>query len=145
MERISLFNDKRENDKNIVSFNRAFVVFLAAVFSLLLIILVAILHNIKVRKKAEKQSAENEEQIQTIFSAAPDAVIVIDDEGRIVKWNQKSETLFGWTADEVLGKPLGETIIPHRYREAHQERDKAFFRNRRRAGTWHYNRNTGDQ
>jgi len=122
-----LIQRQKENDRNIVSFNRAFVVFLAAVFSLLLIILVAILNNIKARKIAEKQSAENEEQIQTIFSAAPDAVIVIDDEGRILKWNQKSETLFGWTADEVLGKSLRETIIPHRYREAHQNGMKRFL------------------
>src|SRR5436190_1270770 len=40
---------------------------------------------IEQRKKAEEQSRESEEQVQTIFNAAPDAVIVINDEGRIMK------------------------------------------------------------
>lgn len=75
---------------------------------------------IEQRKKAEQQSRESEEQAQTIFNAAPDAIIVINDEGRIIKWNSKSETLFGWMADEVMGLLLGEVIIPSRYREAHK-------------------------
>lgn len=75
---------------------------------------------IEQRKKAERQSRESEEQAQTIFNAAPDAVIVINDEGRIIKWNSKSETLFGWKADEVMGALLSEVIIPSRYREAHK-------------------------
>lgn len=65
---------------------------------------------------------------ETLLEAAPDAVIVIDDEGRILKWNLKSETLFGWAADEVMGKPLSETIIPLRYREAHQKGMKHFLK-----------------
>ena len=75
---------------------------------------------IEQRKKAEQQSRESEEQIQTIFNAAPDAVIVIDQDGLIGRWNHKAETLFGWNADEVIGKLLSETIIPLRYREAHK-------------------------
>jgi PAS domain S-box-containing protein len=72
------------------------------------------------RKKAEEQARESEEQIQTVFRAAPDAVIAIDEEGTIIKWNPKAEILFGWAAVEAIGKPLSETIIPHRYREAHK-------------------------
>src|SRR5882724_545444 len=72
------------------------------------------------RKKTEEQSRESEAQIQAIFNAAPDAVIVIDEQGRIIKWNPKAEALFGWTTSEVMGKFLNETIIPARYREAHQ-------------------------
>ena len=72
-----------------------------------------------------RQTAEalhqSEEQIQTIFKAAPDAVIVIDDTGKIVKWNPKAEELFGWKASEVIGEPLVKRIIPIRYREAHQK------------------------
>ena len=64
---------------------------------------------------------------ETLLEAAPDAVIVIDNNGRIVKWNAKSETLFGWTSDEVIGKLLSKTIIPHRYREAHERGLKYFL------------------
>lgn len=67
------------------------------------------------------------DQIQTLFHAAPDAVIVIDETGKIVNWNPRSETLFGWSAAEVMGKPLKDTIIPPRYRAAHQEGLKRFL------------------
>jgi PAS domain S-box-containing protein len=67
------------------------------------------------------------DQIQTLFHAAPDAVIVIDEAGNIVNWNPRAEALFGWTAPEVMGKPLNDTIIPHRYRAAHQEGLKRFL------------------
>ncbi|MFC0773375.1 PAS domain S-box protein [Terrimonas alba] len=83
---------------------------------------------IEQRKRAEQQSRESEEQVQTIFNAAPDAVIVINDEGRIIKWNSKSEALFGWKADEVIGAPLSEMIIPPRYREVHKAGLKHFLK-----------------
>lgn len=123
-----LIQRQKENNKSIVSFNRAFFIFLGCVFILLVIILFSIRNNFAFRRKAEKQIKESEEQIQTIFRAAPDAVVVIDSEGKITKWNSMSETLFGWSADEVLGKPLSETIIPHRYREAHKKGMKHFLK-----------------
>ncbi len=64
----------------------------------------------------------------TLLETAPDAVIVIDEEGKIVKWNYKSFVLFGWTASEVMYKPLSEIIIPHRYREAHKNGLKHFLK-----------------
>ena len=76
---------------------------------------------IEQRKKAEDQYKNSEEQIQTLFNAAPDAVIVIDAEGHIIKWNPKATSLFGWAQEEVMHRPLSETIIPPRYREAHQK------------------------
>ena len=60
------------------------------------------------RKKIETALKESEEQIQTIFKNAPDAVVVIDEEGRIVRWNPRAETIFGWSAAEVNGKHLHE-------------------------------------
>ena len=73
------------------------------------------------RKIAEEQARDNEEQIKTIFDAAPDAIIVIDEQGTIIKWNPRAETLFGWTDGEVTGKRLSEVVIPPRYRDAHQK------------------------
>jgi len=72
-------------------------------------------------QEINQQLWENKEQIQTIFEAAPDAVIMIDHEGKIVKWNSMAETFFGWNAKEVTGKLLSETIIPDRYRTAHKK------------------------
>lgn len=61
------------------------------------------------------------EHSDSIFTAAPDAIIVIDQKGDILRWNPKAETLFGWTAEESVSRSLSEMIIPLRYREAHRK------------------------
>lgn len=62
---------------------------------------------------------DNEQQVRTIFDGAPDPVIVIDSESNVLRWNPKSESVFGWNESEVIGKPLNQFIFPERYREAH--------------------------
>jgi len=79
------------------------------------------------RKRAEEQSRANEEQVQTIFNAAPDAIVVIDEEGIVTKWNPKAEILFGWSAAETKGELISNLIIPERYREAHKRGLKRYL------------------
>ena len=79
-------------------------------------------------KKSEGELLEANTEIQTIYDASLDAVIIIDEEARIVKWDHKSETLFGWKEDEVAGTLLTNSIIPYRYREAHQRGMEHFLR-----------------
>lgn len=87
-----------------------------------------IARDITEQKIMEDALRESEAQLQTIFRAAPDSVIVIDQEGKIVQWNPKSEFLFGWKSEEVIGKTLTETIIPEMYREAHIKGMKRFLK-----------------
>lgn len=75
-----------------------------------------------------QQIKDSEEHIQTLFRVAPEAVIVIDEEGKITSWNPRAETIFGWTANEVIGKYLYEIIIPERFREAHQKGMQRFMK-----------------
>lgn len=75
---------------------------------------------IEQRKLAEKQSKIRERQLLTLFNAAPDAIIVMDGEGKVVNWNPRAGVLFGWSAEEVMGQPLSQFIIPERYRQAHK-------------------------
>lgn len=86
-----------------------------------------IAHDITQRKNSEIALRESEAQIQAIINASPDAVIIIDEAGKIIKWDAKSETLFGWKEAEVLGRTLSDTILPHRYREAHSKGMKHFL------------------
>ncbi len=67
------------------------------------------------------------EDLQQILINAPDAIIVIDQESRILFWNPKAEAIFGWRADEVLLQQLSSTIIPAQYREAHENGMKRFL------------------
>lgn len=62
---------------------------------------------------------ESEGYTNQLLKNAPDAVIVIDEQSRIIYWNTKSETMFGWKEDEILGHSLTDTIIPPAYRERH--------------------------
>jgi PAS domain S-box-containing protein len=53
-----------------------------------------------------------------ILDAVADALIYADRSGSIQRWNHASERLFGYSADEALGKNL-ELIIPEHLRSAH--------------------------
>ncbi len=55
-----------------------------------------------------------------LFERTADAVMVCDDEGRIVLWNPAAERMFGWRAAEALGQP-SELVIPPRERPRHSE------------------------
>lgn len=59
------------------------------------------------------------EEMQAILQFAPDAVITIDKHGIVISWNPEAERIFGWSKDEVLGRPLTEIIIPQRYAHRH--------------------------
>jgi PAS domain S-box-containing protein len=70
---------------------------------------------------------ESEHNLQQLLINAPDAIIVIDQESRILFWNPKAEIIFGWRADEVLHQNLSSAIIPVQYREAHERGMKRFL------------------
>ena len=71
------------------------------------------------RIKSEDALHEREEQIQAIFSNAPDAVVVVDSFGTVTRWNPEAEKLFGWGKEEVIGRTLNEIIVPPRYSGSH--------------------------
>ena len=78
------------------------------------------------RRQALTQLAESEARARLVVDTAHDAFIGMDSSGRIVSWNAQAENTFGWAADEVLGRPLAETIIPVSLREAHAKGMRRF-------------------
>src|SRR4030095_6529557 len=71
------------------------------------------------RISSEAALNEREEQIQAIFNNAPDAVVVVDSNARVIRWNPESEKLFGWQKEEAIGKTLNDIIVPPRYSQSH--------------------------
>jgi PAS domain S-box-containing protein len=63
---------------------------------------------------------DSEQRVRAVLNSAMSAVIVIDGEGKIIEWNPRAETMFGWTSTEVVGSELAEKIIPVRLRDAHR-------------------------
>lgn len=61
-----------------------------------------------------------EQMFRGLIDAAPDAMVVVDDDGMLVLVNERATQLFGWTADELIGQPV-EILIPDALRETHRE------------------------
>ncbi len=61
-----------------------------------------------------------EPQLQALLDSAHEAVISIDDQGKVTYWNSEAERTFGWSSEEMVGRRLDETIIPSELREAHR-------------------------
>lgn len=55
---------------------------------------------------------------QNILEQIPEALIFADAEGIIQIWNKSAERIFGFTAEETLGRSL-DMIIPEKFRKAH--------------------------
>ena len=62
------------------------------------------------RKRREEEIRASEERLRAIIESAPVAIVEIDLDDRVIQWNPAATRMFGWTAEEVLGKPL--PIIP---------------------------------
>ncbi len=64
------------------------------------------------------QVHQRERRLRAILDHAAEAVITIDAKGRIESFNRAAERLFGWRADEVLGREISVLVPP-------EERDRA--------------------
>ncbi|HID74002.1 MAG TPA: PAS domain S-box protein, partial [Thermoplasmata archaeon] len=60
----------------------------------------------------ERSLRESEEKFRTITTAALDAIIKINNEGRVVLWNPGAEKIFGYSAGEMLGRDVHEALAP---------------------------------
>lgn len=62
---------------------------------------------------------ESEECTRLIVDNALDAVITMNAAGDIIGWNTQAESMFGWSRSEAMGRPLSNTIVSPKFREAH--------------------------
>lgn len=70
------------------------------------------------RKRAEEKLREGEERLAAIIATAMDAIIVIDQEQKIVLFNTAAEKMFGCQADEVIETTIAR-LIPVRFYHEH--------------------------
>ncbi len=73
------------------------------------------------RKQAEEELRSSEERLSIITSSAQDAIIMLDEAGNIVFWNQAAERLFGYTQAEIIGHDLHSTLVPQSLREGYRQ------------------------
>ena len=61
---------------------------------------------------------EREAHLQSILDTVPDAMVVIDEHGGMQSFSSTAERLFGWRAEEVIGRNVS-VLMPQPYRDAH--------------------------
>lgn len=74
-------------------------------------------------ERAEVEAAlhQNEARTSLIIDTALDAVVTMDDNGRITEWNAQAEQVFGWSGLEAIGRDAADTICPSSHRPGYRE------------------------
>jgi PAS domain S-box-containing protein len=72
----------------------------------------------------------SEQTHRELLEALPDALVVINAVGFIVLVNERTERLFGYRREELLGQPI-EILVPERARQEHVEHRRRYFTNPR--------------
>ena len=70
---------------------------------------------------------ERETHLASILETIPDAMIVIDEAGLIRLFSHAAERLFGWRADQVIGRNVS-MLMPSPYREQHDGYMQRYYR-----------------
>ncbi|MBA4020419.1 MAG: hypothetical protein C0483_24930 [Pirellula sp.] len=71
-------------------------------------------------RAVEKQLEASEARKSAILETALDCIISCDHDGRVVEFNPAAERTFGYRREEVLGRELGDLIVPHGLRDRHR-------------------------
>jgi PAS domain S-box-containing protein len=73
------------------------------------------------------QLKEAEEKFRRVVETAPDAIVLVNPEGRIVMINPQAEHMFGYAQQELIGQPV-EILVPDRFRGGHAHNRSAYLR-----------------
>jgi PAS domain S-box-containing protein len=79
---------------------------------------VGIIHDLTERKRVERALQESANRLKAVVDTAVDGVILIDMQGIVTMFNPACERLFGYRADEVVGRNV-KMLMPAPYRGEH--------------------------
>ena len=82
---------------------------------------VGIVKDITERKQLEDELRASEERFRAISTSAIDAIVLVDEEDKVIYWNPGSEKTFGFAETEAVGRKLSELVIPNGLRKNHEE------------------------
>jgi PAS domain S-box-containing protein len=80
------------------------------------------------RSQAEDTLRASENRFRSLLESAPDAIVIVGEDGRIVLLNAQAEKQFGYPRDELLGQPV-ETLVPESLRGIHRDHRATYAAN----------------
>ncbi len=83
-------------------------------------VLARVIHYAVERRAAEARFHERDAHYRSIVESSLDAIISMDERGRIIEFNPAAESMFGRSRSQALGGDLADLIIPERLRESHR-------------------------
>lgn len=78
----------------------------------------ATVEDITRKKKMESELKDSQQKMEGILRLANDAIISINNEQKIILFNEGAEKIFGYESSEILGKPLN-LLLPNRFESSH--------------------------
>ena len=73
----------------------------------------------------------SEEKYKTLVAASQDAIVEVDERGRIILWNKGAERIFGYSAEEILNQPVTKLMV-EKHRERHRKGFESFLNENRK-------------
>jgi len=64
------------------------------------------------RKQMEAALRESEATLRRLCDSALDAIVMVDGESHVILWNPAAEQMFGYTAPEIMGRPIHDLVVP---------------------------------
>jgi PAS domain S-box-containing protein len=78
------------------------------------------------QKQMENALHDRETMFSGLFDFAPDALVAVNQQGRIILVNQQVEQMFGYPPEELTGKPV-EVLMPEQVKDQHQRHVSGFM------------------
>jgi PAS domain S-box-containing protein len=100
-----------------------------------------LLTDITDRKRAEEKLSTVVQHLSAHIDNSPLAVVEFDSQFRVIRWSKESERVFGWTAEEVLGRAISEIRWVYEEDEELVRRESADLLSGQRSRSLHVNRN----
>ncbi len=79
------------------------------------------------QRSLAEQFKQSEARFRGLVENAPDAIVGVDREGRIVLVNQQAEKMFDYREEEMMGRPI-ESLVPERYHDVHVSHRNDYIR-----------------
>jgi PAS domain S-box-containing protein len=81
----------------------------------------AFIRDITDRKRAEEALRHSEARKAAVLETALDAIISMDEEGKVIEWNPAAERIFGYSRELAMGRDMAELIVPKSNTELHRK------------------------